>query len=397
MGLRRAARSASTAVSTERLGIDDVPAPPAAHHGERPARLVLDGDEGRALPAPPVAVERDLAEAEAARGGIGLQPLEQRRLHAVVQRRPELEAFGVGQHAEHAGQRILAGPRDQDGRGRTEQDDVAQALSAHARPAPRRSPASAASAARRLASRLVSAAAMRQAIGADELAQRGRREPGQQGLGVDRLHIVVARDLGADLVGEDEARRGRRGLGAAAGGIAQDRRCRLRATGSAARSRRRRRQRRGCRPAPAARSRRRHAAVPVPTAARRTRRRWRRRRASHCRSAAPATAPPARAAGSGRPAPPGRRRPRPPAGWRGTGGRPDGPTVEDDAHRAAPRAPAVRARRARRGRTDPAARTSRAARSCVRLGRDQPGVGTARGHHARHGCRARRCGRVRAR
>ena len=60
--------------------------------------------------------------------GIGLQPLEQRRVHPVVQRRPELEAFGIGQHAEHAGQWILARTSDQDGRRRAEQDDVAQAL-----------------------------------------------------------------------------------------------------------------------------------------------------------------------------------------------------------------------------------------------------------------------------
>jgi hypothetical protein len=142
-------------------------------------------------------------------------------VHPIVQRRPELEPFGIGQHPEHTGQRILAGTCDQNGRGRTKQDDVAQALQRM------RSPRLV-DIARLLPALTMTGVARAEGDGdAPRDRQRGLTEPGgrglgQQGRGVGRRHIVVGRDLGADLVGENEARRGGRCLGAAAGGVAQD-------------------------------------------------------------------------------------------------------------------------------------------------------------------------------
>ena len=179
---------------------------------------VLDGHEGRALPAPPVPVERDLAEPEAARVGdrpSGARTAARARGRAAAS---QLEAFGVGEHAKHAGQRILAGTRH----GMRRRSDGTAATS--------RKPFSACAARtssisrvccqrwRRLASRVASAAAMRAGERRRELAQRRRREPGQQGRGVERRTsssaVISARIWSA----RTRQRRGRRCLGAAAAG-----------------------------------------------------------------------------------------------------------------------------------------------------------------------------------
>ena len=64
-----------------------MPALAAPDDGERTAVRRLDGQEWRPFFAPPVAVEGDLAEPEAADIGEPLQPLEQGRVTVVLGRR----------------------------------------------------------------------------------------------------------------------------------------------------------------------------------------------------------------------------------------------------------------------------------------------------------------------
>lgn len=203
------------------LGIDGPPAPPAPHDRPRLAAGQRDGQEGGAFLFPPVPIQRDLAEPEAVGVGEPAQAIEQRGGGVVRRWQAQLEAFGLGDHGQGAGKRILSGGRERGGGRWPQGGDISEAShgDGNFRFVAR------ASRRRHLRRQHLTADEARgdprglrgrddaQCVGGAFRQQRRRRQG---------ANLAGSDDLGTDLGGDDQQRQGPRGLDLLGGGIAQD-------------------------------------------------------------------------------------------------------------------------------------------------------------------------------